>query len=261
MLSIFLENKYLIHELVSRDVRSRYVGSILGLFWSVLNPLLQLILYTVVFSVILDIRFGEKASAGRFAEYLFCALLPWAAVQESTTRSAHSFIEHSNLIKKIRFPLETIPFSITCSAGIHMILGLGIFVVVLTVNQSLHAGTLPWVLPLFLVQCILMFGLGLIIASLNVFFRDIAQVLGILFMLFFWMTPIVYPKGRAPEGFQQFLNLNPLTHMVEAYRYVLLGSPIPSWLGLAYWAVFSLAVYFLGRFILGRLRSSLVDLL
>jgi len=261
MLATLLKNKYLILELVVRDVRTRYVGSILGLFWSVLNPLLQLILYTVVFSVVLGIRFGEENSVGRFAEYLFCALLPWAAFQESTTRSASAFIEHANLIKKIRFPLETIPFSLTCSACFHQILGTAVFISVLILNQTLCFNNLLWLLPIFLIQAIMMFGVSLSISSLNVFFRDIAQVLGVLFMLLFWMTPIVYSKSRAPEAFQQLLNANPLTHMVEAYRYALLGDPVPSSLGLAYWAVFSVFSFLIGRFVLTRLRTSLVDLL
>jgi lipopolysaccharide transport system permease protein len=107
----------------------------------------------------------------------------------------------------------------------------------------------------------MMVGVALTMASLNVFFRDIAQVLGVLFMLLFWMTPIIYPKSRAPETFQFLLDLNPLTHMVEAYRFAFLGEPIPSSTGLVYWALLSLTVYFVGKFILKRLRASLVDLL
>ncbi|MGW8179729.1 MAG: ABC transporter permease [bacterium] len=261
MLATLLNNKYLILELVIRDVRTRYIGSILGLFWSILNPLLQLILYTVVFSIVLGIRFGDEDSVGRFAEYLFCALLPWAAFQESITRSAHSFIEHSNLIKKIKFPLESIPFSITCSACFHQILGTFVFAAVLIINHTLCLDHIFWLIPVFIIHAVMMFGLSLTVACLNVFFRDIAQVLGVVFMLLFLMTPIVYAKSRAPEAFQQLLNMNPLTHMVEAYRYAILGNPTPSLPGLAYWAIFSVVSYLLGRFILARLRTSLVDML
>jgi len=261
MLATLLQNRYLILELVVRDVRSRYVGSILGLFWSILNPLLQLILYTVVFSIVLDIRFGEEGTVGGFAEYVFCALLPWVAIQESTTRSAQSFLEHSNLIKKIRFPLETVPFSITCSACFHQLLGSMVFAIILAFNQSLSLEHSWLLVPLLLTQMVLMVGVSLAISSLNVFFRDIAQVLGVLFMLLFWMTPIIYPKNRAPETFQSILNLNPLTHMVEGYRYALLGDPLPSAWGLLYWSLFCVAAYFLGKTILVRLRPSLLDLL
>jgi ABC-type polysaccharide/polyol phosphate export permease len=159
----------------------------------------------------------------------------------------------------MRFPLETVPFSITCSACFHQILGTLVFGAVLVINQSLVLDHLFWIFPIFVVQAIMMFGLSLTVASLNVFFRDIAQVLGVMFMLLFWMTPIVYSKSRAPETFQRLLDLNPLTHMVEAYRYALLGDPIPSSLGFLYWTVVSTAAFLTGRFILMKLRTSLVD--
>ena len=105
------------------------------------------------------------------------------------------------------------------------------------------------------------YGLASMVASLNVFFRDVAQILGALFMAFFWVTPIVYPRSRAPEPYQFLLSLNPLTHMVEAYRFALLGAPEPSFWGLLYWGVLSLGFYRLGRFVLDRTRNQLVDLL
>ena len=103
MLTTLLNNKYLVRELVARDIRSRYVGSVVGVFWSILNPLIQLGLYTVIFSVILKGKIGDDGSTGRFAESLFCALLPWMALQEGVTRSSRTFIENSPLIKKVRF--------------------------------------------------------------------------------------------------------------------------------------------------------------
>lgn len=260
MLAIFLDNKYLLGELVSRDVRSRYIGSIIGIFWSILNPLVQLVLYTMIFSVVMEIRFDSEASTGRFAEYLFCALLPWMTLQESVTRSSHCFIENRNLIQKVSFPLELLPFSIVSSAFVHQFLGTIVFVLILIVNQSLNFKLFAIVFVLFVFQILMTYGLSLAVSCLNVFFRDIAQILGVLFMLAFWMTPIVYPKSKAGEAFLWLLNLNPLTHMVELYRFVFLGDPIPSLPGVLYWLFFCLGVYYLGYFILRRTRNELVDL-
>jgi ABC-type polysaccharide/polyol phosphate export permease len=261
MLTTLKKNQYLIRELVSRDVRSRYVGSLLGIFWSVLNPLVQLILYTIVFGIILQIRFGENVSTGRFAEFLFCALLPWIALQESTVRSAAGFIEHSNLIKKMRFPLETIPISLVLSAAIHQLIGTAVFLVVLVARGSLEFQYFGLVVPLFAVQIVMMLGLSMVISALNVFFRDVAQVIGVAFMLLFWLTPIVYPKAKAEGVFELVLNLNPLTHMVEWYRFAFFGSPGVSVSGLAYWTAFSLVLLLMGRTVLNRTRRELVDLL
>ncbi len=261
MLSTLLDNKYLIRELVARDVRSRYIGSVVGVFWSILNPLIQLILYTVIFSLVLKMPFGEGHSTGRFAEYLFCALLPWMALQEGVTRSSRTFIENSALIKKMRFPLEVLPFSVVMSAFFHQFLGTFVFVLILMSNQTLNVNLFGLVFLLFIFQILMIYGLSLLVSCLNVFFRDIAQILGVLFMFLFWVTPMVYAKSRAPEAFRWVLNLNPLTHMVEAYRFVFLGSPKPSLPGLAYWIAFCLASYYCGIFILRRTRNELVDLI
>lgn len=260
MVKILYRNRYLLRELIFRDIRVRYIGSIVGLFWSVLNPLLQLALYTVVFSVVLEVRFSERATTGQFAEVLFCALLPWMAFQEATTRSSTSFLENSNLIKKLRFPLEVIPLSIVGSAVIHQLIGTAVFSLILVYTGSLYLPGL-FLFPLLLIfQIIMMSGMALAVSSVNVFFRDVVQVLGVLFMLLFWMTPIVYPKSRAPSLFQWILDLNPLTHMVDAYRFVFLGYPDLFFEGVVYWLLFSLLLGLIGAVILNRTRKELVDL-
>jgi lipopolysaccharide transport system permease protein len=256
MVTDLLDNKYLIRELVARDVRSRYVGSLIGVFWSILNPLLQLLLYTAVFSMVLESRFP-----GPFWQYLFCALLPWMSLQESVTRSSRAFLENAILIKKVRFPLEVLPFSVVASAFVHQLLGTIVFVLVLVANQSLNLELFGFIFILFAFQLLMAFGASMIVACLNVFFRDIAQILGVLFMLLFWTTPMVYPKSIAPAPFSWLLNLNPLTHMVEAYRFVFFGQPAPSPIGIAYWLSASVGFYYLGNFVLRRTRKDLVDLI
>jgi len=261
IIRILAANRFLVRELVSRDIRSRYIGSYLGLFWSVLNPLLQLALYTVVFSYILGIRFERSASVGNFAIYLFCALLPWTAIQESVSRSAQCFLEHANLIKKMRFSLEALPFSLVCSALIHQLIGSAVFVLVLLATDSLSLQTLPLLIPLVVIQMVMMFGMALIFACLNVFFRDVAQVMNVLFMVLFWMTPIVYPRTMVPDNWLHWIvDLNPLTHLVAAYRLVFLGVPAEP-VGVVYWIVFSLVVFWAGRVVLKRAHHQLLDLL
>ena len=260
MLTTLLNNKYLVRELVARDIRSRYVGSVVGVFWSILNPLIQLGLYTVIFSVILKGKIGDDGSTGRFAESLFCALLPWMALQEGVTRSSRTFIENSPLIKKVRFPLEVLPLTVVGSAFFHQFLGTVVFVVILIVNQTINLNLFALAFVLYIFQILMIYGLSLVVSCLNVFFRDIAQILGVLFMFLFWATPMVYAKSQAPQPWRSFLNLNPLTHMVETYRFVFLGTPLPSFIGLAYWLAFCVGAYYLGRFILERTRQEVVDL-
>ncbi len=261
MLKTLLNHRQLLWELVWRDIRSRYIGSLAGLFWSLLNPLLQLGLYTVIFSLVLGQRFAEADSTGDFALYLFCGLLPWMTLQESLVRSAGIWIENAGLIKKARFPLELLPAARVISAALHQLLASLLFVAVLITTGSLNWGWLV-LFPLALfVQSLLMHGLAVAGACLNVFFRDVSQFLGIGSMALFWMTPIVYPKSKAPGVFLTVLNLNPLTHMVEAYRFVLMGHPLPSPWGQLYWVGAALAALALGRWMLARTRGELLDLI
>jgi ABC-type polysaccharide/polyol phosphate export permease len=261
ILSNLLNSRFLIRELLTRDIRARYIGSYLGLFWSVLNPLLVLALYTVVFSYILGIRFERSDSVGNFAVFLFCALLPWTAIQESTSRSAVCFLDHANLIKKVRFSLESLPFSLVLSSIVHQLIGTAAFLIILMISGSVSYVTIPLMIPLLFVQMLMMFGMALIFACLNVFFRDVLQVMNVLFMVLFWMTPIVYPRSMVPDNWLRFiLDLNPLTHMVEAYRYSFLGVPVEP-VGLVYWIIFSFLIFLFGRHVLKKTLHQLVDLL
>jgi ABC-type polysaccharide/polyol phosphate export permease len=261
MFTLLLQNRYLLRELIGRDIQTRYIGSIVGFFWSILNPLVQLALYTVIFNKVLGAKFESTGSTPRFALYLFCALLPWMAIQESVTRASRTFIENSNLIQKVHFPLPVLPFSLVASAFIHQCMGTIVLLVALLIDGSLNYQLCLLIIPLFCLQIVGMFGLSVLVACLNVFFRDVAQLLGVVFMLCFWLTPIVYPKTRAPDWLQWILNLNPFTHMVEAYRFVLLGSPALSWTGLSYWLLFCIGSLMVGSFVLSRTRRELVDLI
>lgn len=252
-------NRYLLQELVWRDVRSRYVGSVLGFFWSVLNPILQLSLYTLVFGSHLKIRFQENGTTGSFAIALFCALLPWIAFQESVARSADVFISHSNLLKKVRFPMEVLPLSMVASAVIHQCIGMAVFVTVLGGLQQLSLSTLPLLGVLMGIQIVMMIGASNLVATLNVFFRDISQVIGIGFMFLFWVTPIVYSRNISGSFLGEILAWNPLTHMVEGYRAAFLGNSPVNWLGLAYWLFWALLVLGVGQWLLRRTRAELLD--
>ncbi len=259
MLDVLTSHRYLLGELVRRDIYSRYLGSLAGIFWSVLNPLLQLGLYTLIFAVVLGQRIEGLETPGGYALGLFAALIPWMALQESLVRSAGVWIENAALVKKARFPLELLPASRVLSAVAHQALSTVLFAGVLLGLGLLNG---PWVLllvPLLLFQALLMHGLGVCCACLNVFFRDVAQLLGVGMMALFWMTPIVYPKSKAPGLFRLVLDCNPLTHLVEAYRFLLLGQPAPSIWGQAYWMGLALAAFLLGRRLLERARAEVLD--
>ncbi len=260
VLATFIKNRHLILELVRRDIRSRYVGSIVGSAWSILNPLLQLAVYTIVFGQIMGQRFEANGTTGGFALFLFAALLPWITMQEAVTRSAVCFLQSSNLIRRVRLPLQILPLSLVISAVVHQLLGSLILVAVLLATGRLSVDNLWLLALLFPFQMALMFGLGLTAACCNVFFRDVAQLINFAFMLGFWLTPIVYLKTQAPALYRWILDLNPLTHMMDAYRYAFLNGSIPSSAGLVYWMACCLAALWAGGLLLAATRRQILDM-
>jgi ABC-type polysaccharide/polyol phosphate export permease len=261
MIENLIKSRRLVSELVLRDLRNRYTGSVLGFFWSVLNPLIQLALYTIVFSVVLKVRIGPDASPGQFAIYLFCGLLPWIAIHETATRSANCFIEHSNIIKKLSFPLETLPFSVAASSLVHQLLGTLVFFTVLVFSGNSHYANLIYFFPLILSQCLFMYGLSMLIASIQTFFRDVIHVVGVAFQAFFWATPIVYSKDKLAEPFPKILDLNPFTHLLEGYRWILIGDHPPTLWGVLYWAACCVLLYLIGSKVLKKFRPVMLDLI
>lgn len=260
LLHVFKRHRYLLRELVLRDIRSRYVGSLAGVLWSVITPLVLLTVYTFVAHVFSwRMKAAGSDSTWLVAASIFAGLLPWIAFQEGVNRSASTFIENANMIRKQRFPLEALPLKTVLAAVIHQLVATALFVLAL-----LFTGHLSWLkLPLFLLlvalQAIMTFGLAQATAALNVFFRDISQTLGVVFLAAFWATPIVYQRSITERWTSDLLGLNPLTHLVEAYRWILVGTRPPSWEGLLYWLAFSLLSLWLGVAVLRRTRADLLD--
>ena len=252
---------YLLRQLVWRDIRSRYLGSLVGIFWSLLNPALQLIVYTLVFWMIVPDRLVSSDSTASFPELLFCGLLPFLALQESISRAARVLLEFSGLIKKAAIQLEVLPLSLVLSALLHQLLGTFVLAVVVAFTGSLSLATLPWLVPLLALQAALMIGPALLVAAVNVLFRDLAQMVSVGFMVLFWTTPIVYSRGgEIPSTVNWLLALNPLTHLVEGYRFAFFGTPEPSLVGLAYCAVWAGLLLGVGYRVLRRTRPLLLDL-
>jgi ABC-type polysaccharide/polyol phosphate export permease len=225
-LSKLLRQRYLIWNFAVRELRQRYVGSFMGLFWAVVHPLILLVSYTFVFSVILKV--GVRQGIENYPLFLFCGILPWLFFQDTLMRSTGSILENTHLIKKTVFPSEILPLSILAANLINHAVGLAILTVVLLWYKSIGWAIL--LLPVFLFGLILFtVGTSWISAALNVFLRDTAQVLGVLLTFWFWFTPIFYLPEKAPAWVQPFLILNPLTHVVEAYRRALFFDQLPTW--------------------------------
>ncbi|MBI4456998.1 MAG: ABC transporter permease [Acidobacteria bacterium] len=222
------QHRYLIWNFAVRDLKQRYVGSLMGIFWAVIHPLILLVSYTFVFSIILKVGADRRWGIDNYPLFLFCGILPWLFFQDTLLRSANTILENTHLIKKTVFPSEILPLSILIANLLNHAVGFIILLVVLAWYKSISWPVL--VLPVFLLGLVLFtVGLSWIAAALNVFFRDTAQVLSVLLTFWFWFTPVFYLPAMAPVKFRSWLAVNPLTQVVEAYRQAMLFDRLPSW--------------------------------
>lgn len=253
-----MRHLFLLKELVKRDFKGRYVGSVLGFVWSFVQPLWLLLLFTFVFSTVMEISLlGERTD--NFGIFLFAGLLPWMAIQEGLNRGALAITDNAQLVNKLRFPSEVLVAAVVLAALLHELIAMGVFLVILVAVGEFDPGSSPLLLLALTLQLALTFGLGLLLAAINVFFRDVAQVLGMFLTGWFYFTPIVYPLSLVPEEFQPLIELNPLTPLVGLYRQGLLGGglePPPGTLALA---VGSGVVAVAGWWLFRRLKPAFVD--
>jgi lipopolysaccharide transport system permease protein len=249
---------FLVRELVKRDFQGRYAGSVLGFVWSLLQPIWLIALYTFVFSMVIKIELKDEPTK-HFSIFLFGGLLPWAAMQEGIIRSATAITDNAALVKKLRFPSEILILAVVLAALLHEAIAAAIFVCALLWVGELHWGSLPLLLLALPLQIGLTLGLGLLVAALHVFFRDTAQILGMFFNVWFYLTPIVYPVSLVPSRYLAGLELNPLTALVGLYRQAFLGRsfvPVPGLLSLVFAAT---VLPSLGFWLFSRLKPAFVD--
>ncbi len=255
-----IEFKDLVAEFVKSDLKARYAGSALGLYWSVINPILLLIIYTLVFSTILGVRFNGGASRHSYTLYLFCGLLPWIAFQESITASVGTLTKNANLVRNVVFPLKTLHTSIIISAIISELIG----IVILLIFRVIMTGSIGHLTPLLIIiiffQFLLTMGFSLLLSALNVFFRDVAPLMTPIIRMWMYLTPIFFPITIVPAKVRIVLYINPMTALVTAYRDVLLNDRLPG-IGFIYLMIFSIAIFIIGYRFFTKNHMRLVDLL
>ena len=249
----------LIQSLVARELKARYRGSVLGFFWSFINPLLLLLIYSFVFSIVLP---GTRPNELEpYALFMFCGILPWTWFSSSLSEAANVLIGGGNLIKKVLFPAEILPIVTVLSNMVHFFLGLPILAVFLVYYQKpLHWSEIVWFPAVVLVQLLLTVGLALILSALTVHFRDIKDILSNVLTFWFFATPIIYPMWMAPSFGRNLLNVNPFTHLAVSYQEILFyEGPFGHWKWLVALGAASVALFLFGYFLFDRLRDSFAE--
>ena len=256
MIGVF-RNLYKYRELlktnVKKEIRGKYKNSFLGVLWSFLNPLLQIVVYAVVFQVIL------KNPQENYAIFLCCGLIPWTFFSATVTRSAFTMIENGNIIKKVYFPREILPISIVTSEAVNFMISTIIilgFVIFGGIGISKYIVFYPLVL---LAQYLLLIGLSLIISSISVYVRDLQHLIGVVMQLLFYATPIVYSSETIPDNFKWILYLNPMTYIINGYRDIFYNQQMIDIIPTLCLIIISIVLCFIGYIIFNKLQKGFAE--
>lgn len=262
LLSSIRKNAPLIWRLSKRDVEMRYRGTFLGLLWAVFIPVLLLFVYTFVFSVVFEARWGgDSDGKGNFALMLFCGLLFFNLFSECIGRAPTLILSNSVYVKKVVFPLEILPVVVVLSALFNFALSYAVFFI----GYTFICGMPGWGLfsaPLFLIPfCLLLLGFSYFLASLGVYIRDLNQVIGVVIMVLMFLSPIFYPLSALPEDYQWLVQLSPVTIIIEAARKVVFEEELPNLVLMLSYTVVSIAVLLLGYLWFKKTQKGFADVI
>jgi len=249
----------LLKKLVYRDFFEKFVGSALGFLWAILNPLVLMGMYVLLFSVILKVRFIEGGNHIDFGLYLFCGMIPWLAFQESLIKCSSVIMNYRNIILHIRLPLGFLPLHIAISAMIQEIIALVLFTGFVWQYKGLEPQNLPYLLLIIPIKILFTCGFNLFLSPITVFYRDISQLVQILMICWFFASPVVYPISQVPGPMLEIYRLNPFVGFIECYRFAILGDPSWNWESYFYVLLLSTVLYVAGFFYFKRSERSLLQ--
>ncbi|MCP3891328.1 MAG: ABC transporter permease [Desulfobulbaceae bacterium] len=262
MITGFLRNRSLIITLIKREVVGRYRGSILGIFWSFINPIFMLGVFTFVFSVVFKARWSTGSeSKTEFALVLFAGLIVFNLFAECINRAPSLILSNVNYVKKVVFPLEILPWVALGSALFHAVISLGVWLTAYAFLFGLpHATTL--LLPLvFLPLVLLIMGMSWILSSLGVYLRDMSQFVGLLTTVLMFLSPIFYPASALPEAYRSYLLLNPLMPIIEQTRNILFWGVLPNMTMFGVYFLVAACIAWIGFAWFQKIRKGFADVL
>lgn len=256
-------HRHLIYQMVKRDISGRYRGSFIGLFWSVINPILMLSVYTLVFSVVFKARWGGMVTESRsdFAVILFVGLIIHSLFAETLSRASFLIISNVNYVKKVIFPLEILSIVSVCGVLFHTIISM----LVLSIAFFCFNGYLHWTLiftPLVIMPLVfVILGVSWFLASIGVYVRDVGQTITLLMTIAMFLSPVFYPISSLPEKVRPLILINPITFIIEQARAVLIFGHYPDFYGLACYTIIALLIMWVGYVWFQKTRKGFADVL
>jgi homopolymeric O-antigen transport system permease protein len=244
---------------VRRDFVSRYLGTQLGFFWAIAQPLAMILIYTLIFAEIMKPSLPGHASKFAYSIYLCAGILVWQLFSELLNRSVGVFVHNANLLKKANLPKLALPVIVALSGLSNFAVILALFVGFLVVIGAFPGVPILAMIPLLVLVVAFALGLGVLLGTVNVFYRDVEQAISMLLQFWFWLTPIVYPGRSLPDYFADVLAWNPMSSIVNFAQTIFLEDRVPAWSTLAYPALVACALLLLGLFAFRRLSGEIVD--
>lgn len=244
----------MIFSLVRRDLRGRYKGSILGFLWTFINPLMQLVIYTIVFSTIL------KSNIENYYLFLFVALIPWIFFSSALTGGSTAVTSQQSMVTKIYFPREVLPIAYVTSCFVNMLYCfIVVFMVVLIAQVEIHLNALLFLPIVMLIEYCMALGIAFISSAITVYFRDFEHISNLISMAWIYLTPVMYSIDIVPEDLKRIFSINPMTSVIMAYRDILYYARIPDIKNLAVAAIFGVVILLVGLLLFGYLKRHFVE--
>lgn len=230
----------LLRELVSRDIKVQYKRSSIGILWSLINPLMQLLVFLFLFQLVLPVKIRNYSS------FVFSGMLVWNWFQSSLTQAAGAITANRELIRRPGFPVPILPTVTVTTNLVHFLLALPIMMLFLVLSGVGLKSTIMLLPVLMTLQFILILSLGYLVAAFNVVFRDTQHILGVFLQFLFYLTPIFYSADAVPEFYRPLYHINPMVHLVEAYRAILIEGIQPNWLSVLGLSLFAIVLLRIG---------------
>jgi lipopolysaccharide transport system permease protein len=247
--------------MVQREFQSRHLNSLLGSGWAVLQPLAMIALLTLVFGGLMSQRIGAGDDPLGYSVFLCVGVIVWSAFTDVVTRCLTVFVDHGNLLKKLRFPRGALPAVVVISAALNASIVFAVLILFLAVTGRSPGWAVLAFLPVVAMPLLLALGVGVTLGVLNVFVRDVAQIAAVALQCLFWLTPIVYPLQILAAWQQRLLRLNPLTPIAVACQDIVLHARWPAWSDLLLPAAAALVSLTVARAVVRRLADQMTDYL
>jgi ABC-2 type transport system permease protein len=247
-LRALVDRRELLADFAWRELRARYKGSVLGFAWNFVNPLLQLLVFWLLFGVVLRTRPITASGEQPYAIFLFVGLLPWTFFATSLQSGASAILANGPLVKRVRMPVQLLPAASVLSALANFLLSLAVLFGVLIAFGPRHPEGLVWLPLLVVLQIVMNLGFAYLLSALAVFFRDVQHILGVLLLAWYFLTPVLFPVSVLEDRPEQLslLYVNPMTAVIVAYQRALLDGLAPQWDALAYSAAVAVALFVIG---------------